>query len=69
MSIIFSYTIDYVSDRSDTGKGSATPTTVVVSEDGRIIRRWVGAFWGTNRIGIESFFPVKFPEFATSGSE
>lgn len=42
-------------------KVAGTPTTVVVSTDGKVVRAWSGVFVGTNASEIEEFFSIRLP--------
>jgi thiol-disulfide isomerase/thioredoxin len=39
----------------------ATPTTLVLSPEGRVLRNWRGAFRGPTRDDVEKFFLVRLP--------
>jgi hypothetical protein len=39
----------------------ATPQTVVVASDGRVLRNWIGAFVGRNKVELEAFFSAQLP--------
>jgi hypothetical protein len=45
-----------------------TPTTIVVSADGKLLREWKGAYMGDSKREIEEYFGVSFP-VVTSGQE
>jgi hypothetical protein len=38
-----------------------TPTTIVVSADGKLLREWKGAYMGDSKREIEEYFGVSFP--------
>lgn len=38
-----------------------TPTTIVVSADGKLLREWKGAYIGDSKREIEEYFDVSFP--------
>ncbi len=40
----------------------ATPQTIVVASDGRVLRTWTGAYVGRNKQEMEMFFSVQLPE-------
>jgi hypothetical protein len=39
----------------------STPTTLVVSPSGRVLKAWMGAFTGTSKKEVESYFNVTLP--------
>lgn len=39
----------------------ATPQTLVIAEEGTILKRWQGAFSGDSKKEIEGFFSVHLP--------
>jgi peroxiredoxin len=41
--------------------GSATPQTLVISQNGTVAKNWMGAFTDTTAAEIESYFKVKLP--------
>jgi hypothetical protein len=46
---------------------TATPTTLVVSPEGRILRTWRGAYVGGLKAEIEKFFSVNLPAASGGG--
>jgi hypothetical protein len=42
-------------------KFSATPQTIVVSPDGRVLQNWMGAYVGDQKSQVEAFFHVTLP--------
>jgi hypothetical protein len=43
--------------RSSYGLG-ATPETIVISKEGRVVKNWIGAYVGENLSGVNQFFGV-----------
>lgn len=41
-----------------------TPTTIVVSQDGRVLKIWFGAFAGETQDQIEAYFGIELPGIA-----
>jgi peroxiredoxin len=39
----------------------ATPQTIVVSTDGRVLRNWIGAYKGDMQSDVEGFFQLQLP--------
>lgn len=42
-------------------KLGATPQTIVISSDGRVLQNWTGAYVGTQQAEVEHFFGVELP--------
>ena len=40
----------------------ATPTTILISREGKILREWSGAYVGSTKTAIEGYFRVRLPE-------
>ncbi|HWP85172.1 MAG TPA: TlpA disulfide reductase family protein [Terriglobia bacterium] len=47
-------------------KLGSTPQTIVISPDGRVLRNWIGAYGGLNRLEIARYFGVQLPELSQS---
>lgn len=45
----------------------STPSTLVISSEGRILKSWVGAYGGAVKSQIESFFNVSLPDLEPIG--
>ena len=43
-------------------KLGATPTTIFVSREGKILKEWSGAYTGPTKAAIEDYFKVQLPE-------
>lgn len=43
-------------------KLAATPTTILVSARGKLLREWSGSYTGSTRAEIEEYFKVRLPE-------
>ena len=41
-----------------------TPTTIVVSAEGKLLREWKGAYMGNSKREIEEYFGVSIPGVA-----
>lgn len=54
------YSAERNGDAAAYGLG-ATPETIVVSKNGKILRNWYGAYQGTTKDEIEQFFAVHLP--------
>lgn len=48
-------------ETQDRARLSATPTTLVVDEHGKVIRTWRGAYFGDVRRQVEAFFGITLP--------
>lgn len=40
----------------------STPQTVVVAQDGRVVRCWLGAYVGTTKAEVEEYFATRLPQ-------
>lgn len=40
----------------------STPTTLVISPKGKLLKSWLGAYVGTNKTEIESYFSAQLPK-------
>jgi hypothetical protein len=56
--IIPVYTIEH---SQETSLLSGTPQTLVITNDGKIIKNWFGAYAGKLQIELEQYFQLKLP--------
>jgi hypothetical protein len=57
LDVVINIDIEFLRRNHITG----TPRTIVISNEGRVLRDWIGVFVGDTQRDVEQFFGVRLP--------